>query len=137
MSMMAEMMSMSMKDMKDAQKMDMAGMQACIEACSACEQACTVCADGMMDMPRCASMCASTADVCNTMMRMMMRPAGYDMATMMSMLETTIAMCKACAAECMMHADMREECRMCAQACMECQKACEAMLMSMKSMSMS
>jgi len=36
MSMMAEMMSMSMKDMKDAQKMDMAGMQACIEACSAC-----------------------------------------------------------------------------------------------------
>ncbi|GGF21931.1 hypothetical protein GCM10011399_14580 [Subtercola lobariae] len=50
------------------------------------------------------------------------------------MLETTMAMCKACADECMMHAEMSEHCKMCAQACMQCMEACEAMLTSMKAM---
>lgn len=140
MNTMTEMMSKSMKEMKDmpgapagmldASMVDMATMQECIEACSACEQACTMCSDASMgmEMARCSSMSGSCADVCNTMMRMMMRPAGFDMATMMAMLEATVTSARACADECGKHADMHEHCKMCAQACMDCAAACEKMM---------
>ena len=79
MSMMADMMK-SMP-MAETTGMDMSMMQGCIEACSAASMAATMCADadGAENMGRCASMCMNTADVAMTMMRMMMRPNGYDM----------------------------------------------------------
>ena len=99
--------------------MDPAMMQECIEALSACAQACIMCADADAGegMARCAGMCANCADVCDTMMRMMLRMSGMDAAVMSSMMQTTIMMCRACSAECMMHAEMSEHCRMCAMAC--------------------
>jgi hypothetical protein len=118
------------------QGMDMKMMQDCIEACSAAEQACVMCADAdaSENMGRCASMCTMTADVTNTMMRMMMRPMGMDMKSMMAMLEACMTMCRACAEECITHAEMSEHCKMCAQVCMNCADACEAMMGSMKPM---
>jgi hypothetical protein len=135
--MMNDMMSAMMKDSMAG--MDMSAMEELIEACSACEQACTMCsaADmGMPDMGKCAGMCANCADVCNTMMRMLMRPIGMDADSMMSMMQATMTMAAACEEECMMHADMGEQHRMCAQACQQVVMASEAMMMSMnKSMS--
>jgi len=133
-NMTAEMMQSMAMDAIGMPAMDTMMMQECIEACSACEQACTMCADnGMADgMMKCASMCMDCADVCNTMMRMMMRPTGFDMASMQAMLRACMTMCSACSDECGNHAEMSETCRMCAMACDACMKACESMLGMMR-----
>jgi hypothetical protein len=95
--------------------------------------AATMCADadGGEGMGRCASMCTSTADVATTTMRMMMRPAGYDMAAMTAMMAACVAMGEACAAECEQHASMSEHCRICAQACRAMVDACRTAMSSM------
>lgn len=113
--------------------MDMTAMQPCIEACSAAAMAATMCADadGGEGMGRCASMCASTCDVATTTMRMMMRPAGYDMGVMTSMITACMEMGEACAAECDMHAEMSEHCRICAAACRAMVEACRTAMASM------
>ena len=116
--------------------MDMMAMQECIEACSMTAMAATMCADSDtgMDMEKCSSMCMNMMDVATTMMRMMMRPMGYDMMSMRAMMMATIEMGKACSAECMLHADMDEQCRMTAKACdamvMACEKAMGSMAMA-------
>lgn len=151
MSMTAKMMDTSMT-MKGMQGMDALAMGALVEACSACEQACTICADSMlsmgagsmdagsmdagsMDMMKCMSMCMDCADMSNTMMRMMLRPSGYDMPSMMAMMMACKTMATACADCCTMHAEMSEQCTMCAQACMQMAEACEGMITAMKAMS--
>jgi hypothetical protein len=109
--------------------MDMMAMNEMIEACAACEQACTMCSNASMasgDMAKCAAMCMDCAEMCNTMMRATMRPAGYDMTAMMAMMEACVAMCMACADECKMHDD--DQCKMCAEACMQCVTACKKMM---------
>ena len=113
--------------------MDPAMMQETIEALTACTQACIMCADADAGegMGKCAGMCANCADVCDTMMRMMLRMHGWDMQVMMSMMQTTIMMCRACSAECMMHAEMSEHCRLCAMACDQAVMAMEKMMGSM------
>jgi hypothetical protein len=129
--MMDMMKSMPMQDMKG---MDMPMMQQCMEACSAASMAATMCADadGGEGMGRCASMCMNTADVAMAMMRMMMRPAGYDMNVMTTMMTACMAMGEACAAECSEHADMSEHCRICAAACRAMVDACSSMMSGMK-----
>lgn len=114
--------------------MDMSAMQECIEACSMVAMAATMCADSDTgaDMARCSSMCANMADVATTTMRMMMRPAGFDMASMRAMVTACVEMGRACSAECAMHADMDEHCRLCAKACDAMVAACERMLGSMQ-----
>jgi hypothetical protein len=113
--------------------MDMSMMQECIEACSAAEQATTMCADSMMgdSMMICRSMCMNMADMSNTMMRTMLRPAGMEQESMMAMLKATMMMASACADECMKHAEMSEECRMCAEVCRQCAMSCQKMMDSM------
>ncbi len=138
MNLTTQMMEIHSKDMP-MKDMDMSVMQECIEACSACEQACTMCASSMMgdDVATCASMCMNTADTCNTMMRMIMRPDGMHMESMVAMMQATMTMSNACAEECMTHADMHDDCRMCAEVCRQCAMACQKMMESMKgSMSM-
>lgn len=135
MSMMADMMkSMPKTEMTGMAGMDMSMMQECIEACSAASMAATMCADadGGEGMGRCASMCMNTADVAMAMMRMMMRPGGYDMGVMTSMVSACMAMGEACAAECEQHADMSEHCRICAAACRAMVDSCSTMMSSMQ-----
>ncbi|HEU4807615.1 MAG TPA: hypothetical protein VFT01_05080 [Homoserinimonas sp.] len=126
----AEMMNMFSMEMEG---MDMKVMQECMEACSAAEQACTMCADSASgdQMARMASMCMTNADMCNTTMRMMMRPMGHDRASMMAMLEACMTMNKACADACMAQSAASDHAKMCAQVCMDCAAACEAMMASM------
>jgi hypothetical protein len=115
--------------------MDMTTMQGCMEACSAAAMAATMCADADSgeNMARCASMCMNTADVATAMMRMMMRPGGYDMAVMRSMMSACMAMGEACAAECETHAAMSEHCRICASACRAMVDACTKAMSGMPS----
>jgi Domain of Unknown Function (DUF326) len=87
---------------------------------------------GMAGMEKCAAMCMSCADMCNTMMRMMMHTSAMDMDSMMAMMQACKVMATACAAECSMHMDMNEHCAMCAKACQEMAMACDAMMTSMK-----
>jgi hypothetical protein len=132
-----DMSMMTMMDTSMMKGMDMAAMQNLMEASSACEQACTMCAGSMMGMAgmeKCSAMCMNCADMSNTMMRMMMRPAAMDMDSMMAMMQACMVMASACAAECTTHMDMNEQCRMCAKACQEMAAACEAMMASMKAM---
>ena len=124
-------MKMMMTDSPMMAGMDMTAMQNLVEACAACEQACTMCAGSSMEMDSCSAMCMNMADMANTMMRMMLRPAGMHMASMMAMMQACSMTANACAAECMMHADDNDMCRMCAMACQEMAKACDAMMMAM------
>ncbi len=105
-------------------EIDMALMQECMDACAACEQACVVCSTQMMD---CAPACMNCADMCNTMMRTMMRPQGMTAATMMAMLDACIAACQNCMDMCMPHAEMSPVCKMCADSCRACMDACMKM----------
>jgi len=116
--------------------MDMGAMQECIEACSAAAMAATMCADADQGdgMDSACSTCMNCADVATTMMRMMLRPNGYDEMVMSTMLAATIAMGQACAEECRMHADMHEHCRICAQACDAMVSSCEKLMATMTSM---
>lgn len=133
------MMADMMKSMPTAQTpstgMRMSMMQECMEACSAASMAATMCADadGGEGMGRCASMCMNTADVAMAMMRMMMRPGGYDMGVMTAMMQACMAMGEACAAECGQHAEMSEHCRVCASACRAMVDACRSTMSSMAS----
>jgi hypothetical protein len=116
------------------QGMDMSMMQDCIEACSACEQACTMCAGSMTmsaDMAMCNAMCMNTADMANTMMRMMLRPNGMNGPAMMAMLQAMVMMCTSCADECEAMAGMSADCAMCAEVCRQCAMACQKMMDSM------
>lgn len=128
----AEMMSMFSMEMEG---MDMKMMQECMEACSAAEQACTMCADASSgdQMARMASMCMTNADMCNTMVRMMMRPMGHDRASMMAMLHACATMSRACADACMAQSGSSDHAKMCAQVCTDCAMACDAMTASMSS----
>jgi hypothetical protein len=131
-------MSMMMMGTAKMEGMDMTAMQNLLEASSACEQACTMCANsslGMTGMEKCAAMCMNCADMSNTMMRMLLRPAAMDMDSMMAMMQACVVMANGCAAECSMHPDMNETCAMCAKACQEMAAACEAMMTAMKAMS--
>ena len=129
---MMEMMSMTMP------AADMAMMQECIESCAAAEQVCTMCADSAsgaeamaMGSGKMMAMCLNVADMASTMMRMLMRPMGHDMATTMKMLEATMLACRACAMPAKQASEMSESAKMCAQVCMNCADACEALMHSM------
>lgn len=134
MSMMADMMKSMPMSSTAGTGMDMTTMQGCMEACSAAAMAATMCADADSgeNMARCASMCMNTADVATAMMRMMMRPGGYDMTVMHAMTTACMSMGEACAAECERHAEMSEHCRICASACRAMVDACSQMMSGMK-----
>lgn len=130
-TMMADMMKAMPADRMSG--MDSAAMQECVEACSMVAMTATMCADSDVgaDRARCSSLCATMADVATTTMRMMMRPAGYDPVSMRAMLTACIETGRACSAECAMHADMDEHCRLCAKACDAMVASCERMLGSL------
>lgn len=110
--------------------MSMPMVQDCIEACSAAAMTATVCADADTgeQMERCGAMCANVADVATATLRMLLRPAGYDPGVMSAMLTACATLGQACAAECRVHAEHHEHCRLCAQACESMVDACRSAL---------
>ena len=127
-AMMMDAMSEDMMAMEGMAAVDMAVMQACMDACAACEQACTVCSTQLMD---CAPACMNCADMCGTMMRTMLRMQGMTAPVMMAMLDACIAMCQMGEDECRAHADESPVCAMCADAYRACMDACMAVKSAM------
>src|SRR3954463_12764364 len=127
--------NMPMSDTSIMSQMDMTAMANCIDACSACMQACLMCSDtmtGMEGMGKCDALCANCADMCQTTMRMMLRPMAMERDSMMAMLEACIAMCRVCRDECSTHMQMSETCAMCATACTAYMPASQDMLATMR-----
>lgn len=111
----------------------------CIEACFACVETCTACADACLaekDVARlivcirlnhdCAAVCASTGSILSRTNKVGHRQL------LEAQLTTCIAFARACAAECLRHADMHRHCEICAKACQHCVDACTEMLSSMR-----
>ena len=127
--------NMPMSDTSIMSQMDMTAMANVIDACSACMQACMMSADsmaGMEGMGKCAALGSNCGDMCDTMMRMMLRPMGMERDSMVAMLEATIAMCRVTRDECSTHMQMSETAAMCATACDACMTACQDMLTAMR-----
>lgn len=113
---------------------DMSLVQECISALSACAQASTVCADmdGMSGSGVCAAQCANCADMCNAMMRMMLRMNGWDMAVMAHALETGAMIMRACAEACKANCDNDDHCRLCMAACQHGSAMADTMAASLR-----
>jgi hypothetical protein len=156
MSMTAQMMDTSLS-LKMMQGLDKTAVHNLIEACSAAEQACVMCADGMImdasemnaemlasgmmgagltgsQLARCTNLCMDAADISHALMRLLLRPSGYDLAVLLASVRACLAITLACAEECMKRADLSEQCRMCAQACHQCADSCEKLMASMKAL---
>jgi len=103
---------------------------ACSEACTACADAC-LSEDMVADLTKCIRTNLDCADICATTSRMLSRPTGYDANISRTLLEACIAACRSCAAECSLHADMHEHCRICAEACRDCEQTCRDLLQAM------
>ncbi|MEV0267906.1 MAG: four-helix bundle copper-binding protein [Hamadaea sp.] len=105
-----------------------------IDTLTACSEACTACADACLSEPMVAELakCIRTnldcADICATTARVLSRHTGYDANISRTLLEACAMACQSCAAECELHADMHEHCRICAQVCRDCENACRQLL---------
>lgn len=95
-----------------------------------CSLFCTSCADACsahdMDMSQCIRTCMDCADICAATARLAVRRTGQNIALLRTMLETCIAACEACAAECEKHD--HDHCRLCATMCRECAEDCRKAL---------
>jgi hypothetical protein len=104
-----------------------------IDALVDCAQACTADADAnlsesdLADMVRCIRLCLNCADVCGAAARVTSRPAQYEAAVTVPLLQACVASCKSCGDECERHAHMRH-CRVCGEACRRCEQACRDLL---------
>jgi hypothetical protein len=112
---------------------------AAIDACLACAQSCSSCADACLgeadvaELRDCIRLNLDCADLCATTARVLSRQSELDPSLLQSLVQTCVAFCKVCAAECGSHADHHDHCRVCAEACHGCERACLDLLGSMKS----
>lgn len=95
-----------------------------------CSLFCTSCADADAaedgDMHQCIRTCLDCADICTATAHVAVRRTGQNVAVLRAQLETCIAACEACAAECDRHD--HEHCKLCATMCRECVADCRAAL---------
>jgi hypothetical protein len=95
-----------------------------------CSLFCTSCADACsaeeMDMRDCIRTCMDCADVCGATARLAVRRSSQDIAMLRAQMETCIAACEICAAECERHD--HEHCKLCATMCRECADDCRKAL---------
>lgn len=111
----------------------------CIDACFGCVETCTACADACLAEKHverlitcirlnhdCAAVSAATGSILSRANKVGHRQL------LEAQLTTCIAFARACAAECLRHADMHKHCDVCAKACQHCVDACTEMLSSMR-----
>lgn len=117
---------------------DRTRLGAAIDTLIMCSEACTSCADACLSeemvasLTRCIRLDLDCADICATTARVLTRQTGFDPAIARTMLEACATACMSCGAECAMHADMHEHCRVCAEACHRCERACRELLAAMQ-----
>ena len=100
-----------------------------IEACHACAEACVSCADVSLDdaavsLSRCIRLALDCAEACATTGPALARATASNSVLLRNMAETCAGLCEACAAECDLHVDEHDHCRLCAKACRACETAC-------------
>jgi hypothetical protein len=111
-------------------------LAAVIEGCATAAQACTTCADACLaeddlaGLRLCNALCHTCADVSETTMRTLSRPAHSDHLVLHRMLQACVRSCFACAEECGRHAQHHRHCELCARACRMCLQACTDLLES-------
>ena len=117
--------------------LDKEKLAACIAACFECAATCVACADaclgeGMVaELARCIRLNADCADVCAATGAVLSRQTERDLGLTRAIVEACRTACKACGDECLVHADMHEHCRVCAEACRRCEAACTELLASL------
>jgi hypothetical protein len=107
-----------------------------IQACHACAEACIICADTSLDdaaasLARCIRLALDCAAACSTTGPAMARRTVANAALLKQMAQTCAELCAACAAECDLHIDEHEHCRLCAEACRSCERACREAAISL------
>ena len=109
-------------------------LAACIDACYECAQACTACADTCLaeeELPmlvRCIRLNLDCADVCSATGSLLSRQTELEPPVARALVQTCVAACRVCAAECDRHADHMAHCRICAESCRDCERACDELL---------
>jgi hypothetical protein len=68
------------------------------------------------------------ADLCVVTARFLARSAGGDAKLLRAVVEACARACAYCDAECLLHADEHDHCRLCAESCRYCAEACGAVL---------
>ena len=113
-----------------------------IRACFDCAQACTADADAdlaeqqVQMMIRCIRLCLDCADLCLATGQMLSRQTAFDPATARTTLQACVQLCKVCGDECEHHARLGfAHCQTCMEACRRCERACNAILLSLSSRS--
>lgn len=106
----------------------------CIAECLDCAASCTACADDSLSeedsrqMTRVIRLCLDCSQICDTTRSIVIRQTTPEVSVIRATLETSIASCIACAAECDLHAAHHEHCRLCAEVCRRCEQACRDLL---------
>lgn len=106
----------------------------CIQEASNCAQACTSCADACSVEPsvahlaQCAGAALNCADMATAVVRVLSRPAPYDVDVTVAALRALDQACRACFGECQKHALEIESCQICGDACRRCAQACQRLL---------
>jgi hypothetical protein len=106
----------------------------CIDECLDCAASCTACADASLSEPdvqemvRVIRLCLDCADECDATRRIVTRQTAPDLLLMRTILEACATACVSCAAECDLHANHHEHCRLCAEECRRCKQACDDLL---------
>ncbi len=117
-------------DHPDRATLDVAQLEAAIQAAGRCSSICNLCADSDLRrdasaMRDCIKRCIDCAAVCATTASILSRPSPGGHAWE-RLLEACAAYCDECAEECAHHDDVC--CQQCAAACRECAEACRALL---------
>jgi len=101
------------------------------------QQACTVCADSCLSeeevkmLTRCIQLNLDCADVINTTVRLLSRPATPSLELVKQQLMASITALEACATECQKHSKM-EHCKICMEICRSTKESTQRMLSSIK-----
>ena len=109
-------------------------LAACMEACAACEIACQGCADAclaetdLVALRRCIRLDLDCADLCAITARFLARSAEGDAKLLRAVVEACARACALCGAECQLHSEEHDHCRLCAESCRYCAEACGAVL---------
>jgi hypothetical protein len=83
------------------------------------------------ELRQCIRLNLDCADACFATARIATRRAGGNVEVIAPMLQACLEACRRCGAECAMHGEHMEHCRICAEACQRCEQACEAALASL------
>ena len=109
-----------------------------IDALSDCSQECSadISTDlgdqNLAEMVTCIRLCLDCTDICDATIAILSRMTKPDRQVTGPLLESCIAICDRCGAECERHAKMHEHCRVCGEACRRREQACKELLAAIR-----